>query len=161
MDSLRIPDKVVLRLVDSGSNPLRVANVLFFVHAFAKRKNDFTLGPFVTNEEGVATITKRDLLAEATAHYDFGLMDYDAVENCQPFVEIKALEAMEIQKALDARTRTWNRLLRGESERWANIEDLRNLYRTAANNRISAQPARVRWDGTESECEYLVQAALR
>jgi hypothetical protein len=159
--SLLIPEKVVLRLVDSESNPLRVANVLFLVHTFAKRKNDFTLGPFVTDEEGVVTITKRDLLAEATAHYESGLMDYDAIENCQPSVEIAAMEPSEIEKALEARQRTWKMLLRGESERWATIEDLRKLYREAANKRISAQPVTVLWDGSDDKCEYLVPAALR
>jgi len=39
----RLPDyiavpKVVLRLIDSEHAPLRVANVLFFVHTFANRK---------------------------------------------------------------------------------------------------------------------------
>jgi hypothetical protein len=161
MASLLLPDKVVLRLVDSASNPFRVANVLFFIHTFAKRKNDFTLGPFVTDREGVVTITKQDLLAETTAHYDSGLMDYDAVENCQPIVEIASMKPSEIETALEARTRIWRRLLRGQSERWGTIEDLRNLYRTASNNRISAQPVRARWDGSASECEYLIQAALR
>lgn len=36
------------------------------------------------DDDGVVTIIKRDLLAEAAAHYDSGLMDYDRVENCQP-----------------------------------------------------------------------------
>lgn len=48
--------KVVLRLLDSDGNPLRMPNVLFAVKAFAKRKNDFDLGPFVTNDDGVVTI---------------------------------------------------------------------------------------------------------
>lgn len=161
MASLLMPDKIVLRLVDSGSNPVHMANILFLVRTFAKRKNDFQLGPFVTDEEGVVTITKQDLLAEATAHYDSGLMDYDAVENCQPMVEIAAMVPREIEKALEARTRVWKRLLRGETQRWKTIEDLRNLYRTAANERISVQPIRVLWDGSENQCEYLVPAVLR
>ena len=69
-----------MRLV-SGHKPLRVANVLFFVHAFANRKNDFMLGPLATDAE-VVSIMKRDLLAEAAAHYDSGLMDYEVIENC-------------------------------------------------------------------------------
>jgi hypothetical protein len=109
MLSLLIPQKVVLRLVDSTGIPVRVANVLFRVHAFANRKNDFSLGPFATDVEGVATITKRDMLAEATAHYDSGLMDYDRIENCQPVVEIAAMGPSDIDKALRARTSVWKR----------------------------------------------------
>jgi hypothetical protein len=161
MASLLIPDKVVLRLVDSQHEPLRVANVLFFVHAFANRKNDFSLGPFATDAEGVATIMKRDLLAEAAAHYDSGLMDYEVIENCNPIVEIAVMEPLAIEQALVARTNVWKTLLRGESERWTSIEELRNLYRTAANTRISAQAIRVRWDESTNEFEYTVTAVLR
>jgi hypothetical protein len=98
MAALLIPDKVVLRLVDSDHVPIRVANVQFIVHAFATRKNDFNLGPFATGAEGVVTMLKRDLLAEASAHYDSGLMDYDVIENCQPVVEIAAMEPKAIEQ---------------------------------------------------------------
>jgi hypothetical protein len=161
MASLLIPDKVVLRLGDSGHKPLRVVNVLFFVHTFANRKNDFMLGPFATDADGIVTIMKRDLLAEAAAHYDSGLMDYDVIENCQPIVEIAAMEPRAVEEALEARTNVWKTLLRGESERWTNIEELRNLYRTAANTRISVQAIRVRWDETTNEFEYAVTADLQ
>ena len=161
MASLLIPDKVVLRLVDSEHTPLRVANVLFIVHTFANRKNDFKLGPFATDADGVVTIVKRDLLAEASAHYDSGLMDYDVIEDCQPIVEIAAMEPQAIEQALVARTNVWKTLLRGESERWTDIEELRNLYRTAANMRISAQAIRVRWDGSANEFEYAITAGFR
>jgi hypothetical protein len=161
MASLLIPDKVVLRLVDSGHKPLRVVNVLFFVHTFANRKNDFMLGPFATDADGIVTIMKRDLLAEAAAHYDSGLMDHDVIENCQPIVEIAAMEPRAIEEALEARTNVWKTLLRGECERWTNIEELRNLYRTAANTRISVPAIRVRWDETTTDFEYAVTADLQ
>jgi hypothetical protein len=161
MPSLLIPDKVVLRLVDSEHTPIRVANVLFVVHTFANRKNDFNLGPFATDAAGVVTIVKRDLLAEASAHYDSGLMDYDVIEDCHPVVEIAAMEPQAIEQALVVRTNVWKNLLRGETERWTSIEELRSLYRTAANKGISAQAIRVRWDGSASEFEYAITAGLR
>ena len=161
MPSLLIPQKVVLRLVDSAGKPVRIANVLFRVHTFANRKNDFRLGPFATDADGVATITTRDILAEAAAHYDSGLMDYDRIENCQPFVEIEAMEPSDIDKALKARTSVWKTLLRGETERWTSIEELRDVYRNAANRCISVQPFRVRWDDSETEVEYAVPTVVR
>lgn len=161
MASLLLPEKVTLRLVDSERKQLRVSNILFFVHAFANYKNDFDLGPFVSDADGIVTITRDGLLAEANAHYDSGLMDYRSLEDCKEVVEIRAIESQEVEKALDARTRIWTGLLRGESERWANIEELRNVYRTAANKRISVQPLRVQWDGSQREVEYLIPATLR
>lgn len=100
-------------------------------------------------------------MAETNAHSDSGLMDYRSVQDCKEVVEIRAMESHEVEKALYARTRIWTGLLRGESERWANIEELRNVYRTAANKRISAQPLRVSWDGSQAEVEYLMPAVLR
>lgn len=161
MASLLIPDRVVLRLVDSQREPVRVANVLFLVHTFANGKNDFSLGPFATDAEGAVTIMKRDLLAEATAHYDSGLMDYEVIENCKSIVEIAVMEPQDIEKALEARTNVWKTLLRGESGRWTSIQELRNLYRAAANATISAQAIRVRWDEFTTDFEYTVTAILR
>jgi len=88
-------------------------------------------------------------------------MDYEVIESCKPIVEIAAMEPQAIEKALVARTNVWKTLLRGESERWTSIEELRNLYRTAANNRISVQAIRVRWDESTNECEYAITAGLQ
>lgn len=138
-----------------------MANVLFIVHTFANRKNDFKLGPFATDAEGVVTLVKRDLLAEASAHYESGLMDYNVIEDCQPVVKIAAMEPQAIDQALLARTNVWKTLLRGESERWTHIEELRNLYRRATNKGILAQAIRVRWDGSANEFEYAITAQLQ
>ena len=156
MESIVLPEKVVLKLVDSAGKALKLSNVLFRVRAFAVRKNDFDLGPFPTNNDGVATITKSDLLNEAAAHYDSGLMDYNRVETCKPDVRIEAMKASEIDKALEARTRVWTALLRGESHRWTSIEELRNVYRTAANHSVNAETINARWNGRSTEYEYAV-----
>jgi len=39
----------------------RCADVLLRVHAFARHRNDFTLGPYPTDADGAARITKADL----------------------------------------------------------------------------------------------------
>jgi len=161
MASLVLPEKVTLRLIDSERKDLHVANVLFVVHAFANYKNDFTLAPFVSDTDGIVTISRNELLAEASAHYDSGLMDYRPLEDCKQEVEIRALQPHEIERALDARTRIWTTLLRGESDRWTNIEELRNVYRMAANGSFSVQPLRTRWDGSKREVEYFLPAIPR
>jgi hypothetical protein len=58
-------------------------------------------------------------------------MDYEVIENCQPIVEIAAMEPQATEKALVARTNVWKTPLRRESERWTSIEERRSLYRTA------------------------------
>lgn len=160
-DNIVLPEKVVLRLVNSDGNPLRMRNVLFTVRAFAKHKNDFNLGPFATDEGGIVTITKSDLLAEAAAHYDSGLMDYQGVEYCKPDVTIAPMTADETEKALEARTSVWTMLLKGEGERWTSIDELRRVYREAANRFITAEPMNVRWDGKTPEYEYRLVAKIK
>jgi hypothetical protein len=157
-----VPERVVLRLVDSDHKIFRLKNVLFNIHAYATtRRNDFKLGPFASDENGVVTITKADLLAEVDATYDSGLMDYDRFESCHVVVRIRAMDVSEVERALDSRTNVWRELLRGESQRWASIEDLRDLYRSATNKLISAESIRVRWDGKTSEYEYSIVAKQR
>ena len=156
MESIVLPEKVVLRLIDSEGNAVRLPNVLFTVRTFATRKNDFNLGPFASDDDGLVTITKNDLLAAAEAHYDSGLMDYVQVENCIPSVVIGPMNAIEIEKALEARTKVWKLLLRGESQRWRSIEDLCDLYRMAANKSISAKPLHTLWDGKVPEYDYAI-----
>jgi hypothetical protein len=157
MASLILPEKVTLRLIDSECKPLHIANLLFVVHAFANYKNDFELAPFVSDADGIVTISRRELLAEADAHYDSGLMDYRRLEDCRQEVEIRALKPPEIERALNSRTTAWTTLLRGESDRWSNIEELRSVYRVAVNRSFSVQPVTTRWDGSETEVEYALR----
>lgn len=148
MANLIVPDEVILQLVDANDDCARVPFVLFRVHVRAIRKNDFFLQPFATDEYGIATISKKEILAEVAAHYDSGLMDYSSFEECNPRVEVAPLTPAEIKNALDSRTRVWTTLLRGESERWRDVEELKELYRTSRNGQITAEPVEQSWDGT-------------
>jgi hypothetical protein len=154
------PEKVIVKLSDSAGQPLCVPNVLLRVRLIAQRKNDFLLQPFFTGPQGVATISKRELLAEVSAQQDSGLMDYGAPEDCGDVVEINALSGIDIERAVTARTGVWTSLLRGESERWSSIEELISIYRSAANGRLEAEPLRVSWDGRQSKCEYSLVCRL-
>jgi hypothetical protein len=161
MESIVLPERVVLRLVNLDGTALRIPNVLFTVRAFARRKNDFDLGPFVSSEEGVVSITKSELLAEANAHSDSGLMDYERIENCKPEVVIDAMTPRAIDKALESRAKVWTMLLGDEAQRWGTLENLRNTYRKAANSSISVKALSARWDGTSPEYEYSAVAQKR
>ncbi len=56
--NLILPKKVTIRLVDNRKQPVPIANVILGVHLFASRKNDFYLGPYVSNADGIVVITK-------------------------------------------------------------------------------------------------------
>jgi hypothetical protein len=100
------------------------------------------------------------MLAEVTAHYDSGLMDYAAIESCKPDVKISVMDIESIERALGARTTVWNMLLAGESQRWESIEQLRDFYRAATNIRVSGQPIEASWDSARSDSEYVLPVVL-
>jgi hypothetical protein len=160
LQTLVLPEKVRLKLTDASGKSVPLADVLFRIHAFARRKSDFDLQPFPTNSEGVAVISKSELMAEVSANYDSGLMDYCGVDECSAKVEISVLTIDDIQRAIDARTTAWRQLLKGEDKRWSSIETLVELYRRAANGKIRAESVRVDWDGRQSEYEHLVAATV-
>jgi hypothetical protein len=160
MGNLIFPEKVKVRLVGPNKEPIRVPGVLIVVHLFALRKNDFYLQPFKTDANGEANIQKQELLAEAAAHYDSGLMDYEAIEESRPLVEVRSMSAAEIRSALSSRSRVWTSLLKGESERWSSIQELVDSYRQAANERVSVTPVRVSWHLACKEYDCPLSARL-
>jgi hypothetical protein len=42
--TLILPERIRLKLTDMFGKPVALADVLFHIHAFARRKNDFSLG---------------------------------------------------------------------------------------------------------------------
>jgi energy-coupling factor transporter transmembrane protein EcfT len=131
--NLCLPELVTVRLVTLSGKPFRCADTLVYVNATARRKNSFHLGPYPTDSDGIARITKQELEAQVSATQDSGLMDYGSIDDCYPLVEIILATPEAISRALEARTKTWTGLLKGEEKRWKSIEELRTLLRRAVN----------------------------
>lgn len=135
--------------------PLRLAGVLCGVRLAARVKNDYNLGPFVSDAEGVVRITREACRAFVEAEHDAGLMDYAGVEQCGARVEIRALTGGEAADAARQRRTVWRALLRGEDRLFASIDELVALYEGAPNHRIVAgAPLTPTWDGSESAPGY-------
>jgi hypothetical protein len=65
-----------------------MADVLFRVRLFARRRNDFILQPFAPDGEGLATILETELEANVEAAYDSDLMGNVSVSEGFSSVEI-------------------------------------------------------------------------
>jgi hypothetical protein len=157
MPNLLFPELVTVRLVTSSGAPFRCADILVNIHLSARRKNDFHLGPYPTNAEGVASFTREDMRASVDDTYASGLMDYGPVEECFPRVLILLSTPESISKALEARTKVWTLLFKGEKRRWKSIEELRSLYRRAAEaiqNISVLPPARLQAEWTNATAKY-------
>ena len=122
---------MTVRLLGPSGEAYRCADLLLRVHAFARRKNDFSLGPYPTDADGVACITKADLEAGVAATIDSGIMDYYRIEDCHPAVQISLATADDILRAHSSRSTSWTSLLSGERRRWHSIGELIALYSRA------------------------------
>jgi hypothetical protein len=158
MGNLIIPQKITIHLIDYHGQLCALGNVLFTIHLFARRKNDFHLGPYLSDKDGIVTITEGDLRHDIDATYDSGLMDYTSVEDCHALVEIQPNTVDDIKRAIHSRETVWTNLLKGEKERWGSMQNLLKTYRESSNHRL-VLPAvfpRIRdeWDGIKPEYEY-------
>ena len=85
-------------------------------------------------------------------------MDYVAVEDAFPFVEIRLDHPDDIDRALKSRTTARTSLLKGEKERWGRMDKLLDTYRNAANRSliVSKGFSRIRdeWDGSQTQYHY-------
>jgi hypothetical protein len=114
MKNLVPPQKVIVQLMDGFGAALEISNVIFTIHLSARLKNDFYLGPFISDKSGKVMITRKDLDNAIKATYSSGLMDYVPVETCYPFIEIFRNQPEDIERALNAREKFWVVLLDGE-----------------------------------------------
>jgi len=165
---LCLPKLVAIALKMPDGSPLRQANVLLKIQTFASYKNDISLFPFATNDEGIARITNAEMRAEVSATYDSGLMDYTAIESAYDMVEIRLCSQSEIEGAIACRTNTWKCLLEGEKKRLKTINKLLALLKSSTNNlliipeELAFRPKiRDAWAKPDAEYEYQIHVRIK
>jgi len=158
MNKFIIPDKVTVKLVKPRQQDFPVDHILLYIKTNARHKNDFCLGPFVSDKDGIIKITKADIENEVTATYESGLMDYSNIENCFTFVELRLYEQAEIDKMINIRTKVWTSLLNGENQRWTSINHLIETLKKSNNKHLllydSTKRLRADFDGAQEEYEF-------
>ena len=168
VNHLVFPDRVTLNVQlwsPSETKPYGGLPLAFRVRTFARAKNDYDLGPFFCGHDGVLAITRRQLELAAAAVLSTGLMDFDAIDNAFPFIEIVHWSGLELERAIDARSKTWTMLLEGEAELYGSVSELLSRLRSSGN--ASLRPAderygrlRDEWDGTRPERTYTYTVSL-
>lgn len=158
MSKLILPDIIKVRLVKPRQLDLPVDNILLYIKTHASHKNDFELGPFVSDKDGIITIRKSDLDNEVAATYDSGLMDYSSIDSNFSFVELRLYNQIEIDKLIESRTKAWKTLLKGETERWTSINHLVDTFKKSNNKLLllydSTRRIRADFDGTQTEYDF-------
>lgn len=158
MDNFKIPNQIIVQLIKSTQQDFPINNILLYIKIFARHKNDYLLGPFVSNENGEILITKLLLENEIQATIESGIMDYDDIEGCSSEVEIHLYSQKEINNLIESRTKVWTELLKGEKKRWASISELIDILKNSNNKFLlinnSNKFIKVKIDATKNDYEF-------
>ena len=158
---LQLPELTKIQLLDTTSSPLRLSGVIVFIKASARRKNNYSLGPYWSNSDGLIEIRKEDLLSEVDSTHDSGLMDYAGINQCYPNVRIEIQNKSDIERITHCRKTAWKNLLRGEKERFQSMEEMISVYESSPNAGFELKDedrvSEVVWDGSHSTCSLELQ----
>jgi hypothetical protein len=154
--NLILPEIATVKLKTGMGQDYRVPNIVFSVETHARHKNDYHLGPFFSDDDGVVAITRELLDIYVEAELDSGLMDYTHISDCYSLIEIRLWSENDLEQAIKVR-QLWG-LLKREKTLWQSPEELIERFRNA-NNRalaISEGFSRIRdeWDGRKQEYGY-------
>jgi hypothetical protein len=125
---MKWPSQLLIRIV-SRKTKQGVENLLFYVLILAERKNDYALGPFLTDRRGEVTLSKEQVLqAIQKAQQEFA-MDYaDDLEQCKDLISV----IIDNKDVLHERLNRLNKYYPEAAER------LRTLLKKAANSNVKS-----------------------
>lgn len=132
---MKIPDILNITVVDEGSEP--VPNVAIVLVLFASIKNDYYVGPVITDHKGSVRITRADCEeAIARAQHMF-LMDYaGTLENCRGTLEVRLHLPQQIETMIQQYKSSpdfWGQAFREPASLFTALENVANSeYRSAS-----------------------------
>lgn len=93
---MRFPKNVFFRLVDSKTGE-KIPNLAVSLILYAAKKNNYYVGPKISDKEGVVIFRKEDCLKEIESSKKVYLMDYtSSLEECLPKISVRIKPKNEI-----------------------------------------------------------------
>jgi hypothetical protein len=134
-----------------------VPNIAITLTLYARKKNDYHLGPNLSEPSGTITIDRDWVKKSVEANINFFLMDYySTMEDCYPYVGLEVMSADDIDRAIAAME-----LYSGVTQELGvapSISDLKN----ASNYKYESQTVRVNMDNPgERVREVLIRLRRR
>src|SRR5258708_11381985 len=97
---MRFPEKLTVVARD-GATSQPVKDVAIVLVLFAKRKNDYSVGPLITNENGKVESTRAECESAIKQAQEAFVMDYHGdLESCRPLIEVRLHLPEYIEKML-------------------------------------------------------------
>ncbi len=98
---MNFPNRVTFRLFDSKRG-VSASNVAVSLVLYARKKNDYFVGPKITDKNGKVVFEKRECIKEIENSKKIYLMDYSSnLEDCSPKISIKIKPRNEINFAVE------------------------------------------------------------
>ena len=88
MQTLFIPEKIKIELLDAKGNPIHQDKILIGIKTIANHKNNISISPFLSDKNGIIIITAADIKNAVDNFVSYGLMDYSSLESAKPEIEI-------------------------------------------------------------------------
>jgi hypothetical protein len=97
---MRFPDKLTVLARDRDTR-LPAKGVAILLVLFAARKNDYSVGPLITNENGQVEFTRAECESAIKQAQEAFVMDYHGdLESCRPLIEVRLHLPEYIEKML-------------------------------------------------------------
>ena len=86
---MNFPKQVFFKIIDSATKQ-SAEKIAVSLILYAHRKNDYYIGPKLTNKEGIVSFDRNECIKGIESSRKFYLMDYSStLEECLPKVSIK------------------------------------------------------------------------
>jgi len=86
---MRFPDKLTVVVRDRGTG-LPAKGIAIVLVLFAAHKNDYSVGPLITDENGQVQVTRAECEAAIKRAQEMFIMDYSGdLESCRPVIEVR------------------------------------------------------------------------
>jgi hypothetical protein len=150
---MKFPNKLTVVVQDRGTlQP--VGKVAIRLGLIATKKNNYSVGPVITDLSGAAVFTRADCEFAIQRAWEMFLMDYhDTLDECQPVVEIGLYQAKQVSgmiRQYTAAPKFWGMGFRDPEALMEVLQTVRNAeYRpdsiTISEAQVLAEPRVELW----------------
>jgi len=140
---LVVPSQITIEIEPSDAIPV-VAGAIAGIRCFARKKNDYHLGPVFADASGVMHVMRAEIELLAAAQLETDLMGLAPLTSAFPFVELRLWRRSDIERAIEGRRR-WG-LVGEEPALYESVESLIEKYENSVSRNLDdvACPPRVR-----------------
>ena len=100
---MKFPNKVTFKLIDKETKK-PIFNIATLLVLYAHRKNNYSVGIMISDENGFVHFTENDCLKEIENSKTMFLMDYSSdLEDCLPKVSLEIMADQQIKRVIKER----------------------------------------------------------